>query len=157
MWFTTETSKFDRFFTFFSPFEVIWHAFVHHVHTRVSAFVCLHVTAAKWLGASPPPHYQVRSLSDVIIRRVALHSFVFYERSISSSKASCPTRYLFLCSPSLAASRHLQSKDEICVEFIKGYSADCKKKKKLCFSLLSHPLHLLFESIPEIFQQHDTQ
>ena len=87
----------------------------------------------------PPPHYQMHSLSDVIIRRVALHSFVFYERSISSSKASCPTRYLFLCSPSLAASRHLQSKDEICVEFIKGYSADCKKKKKVVFFFTFSP------------------
>ena len=79
---------------------------------------------------APPPQSSWPSLSVVIILRVARPPFFFFWMRIWSSKVCCPTRYLFLFSPSLAASRHLQSKDEICVEFIKGYSADCKKKKK---------------------------
>lgn len=91
--------------------------------------VCGYKRRAKWLSASFPLLLSKRAFFCVIIRRLL---FAFTENFIIKGS---PSHEIFVLFPILlTASHHLQSKDEICVEFIKEYIVDCKS---ILFSLPS--------------------
>lgn len=115
-----------------ASFQCLFSSYSLCVICVVSVWICLCICiGAKWL-----PDYLPLLLSSVFFFHAIIHYVVFHHQRIF-----IPWFFFFFPS-SLIASRHLQNKDEICVEFIKEYIVDCKNIN-LQLPLLQTPFSFL--------------